>query len=507
MTMLALDWNATRVRAVLGAAGDYPVPVPLAPPSLDLPIAISLNKSAPEVGASALRLCRSAAHLVCQAFLPHLTDQSIPGLRWQAGRHSLDARAACDLVWRRLHSLSATSQGIVLTLPGYLLPEQALTLGRLGEHARLSVLGSVPTILTAALAGHAEQFWLRTVLVVDVDDHALTLGWVKLVADKAQLIDSRSFTHLGLRCWNERLLNVLSDLCVRQHRRDPRDAPMAEQSLYDQLEPLTEAALKHQAIQLGVQGQQWFKHLLVHPEQTLQFCRPLARQAAHEAEHLLLCWPPSELPRCIVLTHQAGRLPGLVEALWPLVSPSSSAETKLPANNETGYHDEDFGEELMFPDTEERGGVMVLPPEAPARSAHGLAELFRKGSLPAGHLETIAPLSGPPPVAAGPPRLHFQGRDYLLREASFTLGSQFGCQLQFDRHEYPDVSARHCEILCDQRTFTLHNRSREGTLVNDYPVSGSIVLHAGDRIRLGPHGPLLRFLGTSLPRSADAVFV
>lgn len=507
MTMLALDWNATRVRAVLGEAGHYPLPVPLAPPGLDLPLAISLEKPAPEVGAAGLRQCRRAVHLVCQGFLPHLADQATPGPRWQAGRHSFDARAACALVWHRLHSLSSTSQGIVLTLPGYLLPAQALTLRRLGEHARLSVLGSASSVLTAALAGHAEQFWQRSVLVVDVDDHALTLGWVKAQADKAQLVQSRSFTHLGLRFWNERLLNVLSDLCVRQHRRDPRDAPLAEQSLYDQLEPLADAALQHQAIQLAVQGQQWFKHLLVHPEQTVQFCGPLACQAAHEAEQLLLSWPASELPRCILLTHQAGRLPGLVEALRTVALSSSSAETKLPANNETGYHDDDFGEELMFPDTEERGGVMVLPPEACARSAHGLAELFGKGGLLAGHLETIAPLAAPAPVDAGPPRVHFLGRDYLLREASFTLGTQFGCQLQFDRREYPDVSARHCEILCNQRTFTLHNRSRAGTLVNDYPVSAAMVLRAGDRIRLGPHGPLLRFLGASLPHPVDTVFV
>src|ERR1019366_3869318 len=212
-------------------------------------------------------------------------------------------------------------------------------------------------------------------------------------ADKAHLIESRSFTQLGLRVWKERLLDVLSDLCVRQHRRDPRDAPLAEQSLYDQLEPLTDAALKHQSIQLGVQGQQWFKHLLVHPEHTVQICQPLARQAAGAAEQLLVCWPATELPRCILLTHQAGRLPGLVEALQAHVLPNSSTETKLPATSETNYHEDDFGEALMFPDAEERGGVWVLPPEAPARSAHGLAELFRNGTLPPGHLETIAPLA------------------------------------------------------------------------------------------------------------------
>jgi hypothetical protein len=393
MTMLALDWNATRVRAVLGAAGDYPLPVPLEPPGLDLPIAISLAPAVPEVGGAALRQCRSAAHLVCQAYLPHLTNAPGQGRLWRAGRHSLGARNACDLVWRKLHSLCKNAQGIVLALPSYLQPAQAEALRRLGERAGLPVLGSAPTILTAAVTGHAEQFWQRSVLVIDVDDHALTVGWVKALADKAHLIDSRSFPHLGASFWKERLLNLLSDLFVRQHRRDPRDAPMTEQSLYDQLEPLTDAVLKHQAIHLGVQGQQWFKHLLVHPEQTMQFCQPLARQAAQAAEQMLVCWPVTELPRCILLTHQAGRLPGLVKALQSHVLPGSSSETRLPAAQETNYHEDDFGEELMFPESEERGGVMVLPPEAPARSAHGLAELFRNGTLPRGHLETIAPLA------------------------------------------------------------------------------------------------------------------
>jgi FHA domain len=506
MTMLTLDWNATRVRAVLGAAGDYPLPVALEPPSIDLPIAISLAHAAPEIGTAALRQCRSAPHLVCQAYLPHLTATPGQGRLWQAGRHSLGARDACELVWRKLQKLGADTQAIILALPGYLQPAQAEVLRRLGERGRLPVLGSMPTILAAALAAHVEQFWERSVLVIDADEHALTIGWVKALADKAHLIESRSFPQLGVRFWKERLLNVLSDLCVREHRRDPRDAPLAEQSLYDQLDPLTDAAVKHQAIQLGVQGQQWFKHLLVHPEQTIQCCTPLARQAIQAAHQMLLSWPASELPRCILLTHEAGRLPGLVEAMHSLVLPNASAETRLPAQ-ETNYHEDDFGDELMFAETDEPGGVLVLPPEAPARAAHGLAELFRTGALPRGHLETIAPLAAPPPVDAGPARLHFLGRDYLVREASYVLGSQFGCQLHFDKAEHPEVAARHCEIVRDGHGFILHNRCRDGTLINDQHLVGATALHAGDRIRLGPRGPQVRFLGKSLPRSVTNVFV
>jgi hypothetical protein len=504
MTMLALDWNATRVRAALGEAGDYPLPVALDPPGIDLPLAIYLGKSAPEVGGAALRQCRSAAHLVCRAFLPHLTEQTSQGPLWQAGRRTLDAHAACELVWRKLHPLGASMCGIVLTVPSYLLFSQAGMLRRLGEQARLNVVGSASTILTAAVAAHAEHFWLRSVLVIDVDEHALTLGWVRASADKAHLVENRSVPHLGLRFWHERLINVVSDLCVRQHRRDPRDAPQAEQSLYDQLDLLIDAFLKHQAIQLGVQGQQWFKNLQVQPEQTAEFCKPLIRQAVHEAERLLSFWPASQLPRRILLTHEAGRLPGLVEALRSAASADSPGETRLPASNETNYHDEDFGEELLFADTEEGGGVMVLPPESPARTAHGLAELFRQGALAAGHLDTVAPLPVLPPADSGAPRLHFLGRDYPLRESTFTLGSQWGCQLQFDRREYPDVSARHCEIVCEQRAFILYNRCHEGTMVNEYLVAGSVVLHAGDRLRLGLRGPLLRFLGTTSAQGSGA---
>jgi FHA domain len=495
MTMLALDWNATRVRAVLGVAGDYALPVALDPPNIDLPIAINLDSREPEVGAMALRHARNAPQLVCQEYLPHLTDTPGQGRLWQGGRHSLGARTACELVWRKLHSLSANTLGVFLSLPGYLQPPQATALRQLGERAKLPVLGSAPTLLTAALAGHVEQFWQRSVLVVDADDHALTLGWVKAMADKAHLVESRSFPQLGGRCWKERLLNVLSDLCVLHHRRDPRDVPLAEQSLFDQLDPLTDAALKHQAIQLAVQGKQWFKHLLVHPEQTTQFCAPLANSVVQAANQLLLCWPASELPRCILLTQSAARLPGLAEALETLVLGNSGMETRIPTL-ETNYHDEDFGDELMFPETEERGGVLVLSAEGPARSAHALAAQIADGTLGTGHHRSIAPLATPPAVDAGPARLNVQGRDYLLRDGGLTLGSQFGCQLHFDRNEHPEVAPRHCAIVHDAHGFTLHNLGRDATLVNDQHVAGPVVLHPGDRIRLGLRGPLIRFLGS-----------
>ena len=343
-------------------------------------------------------------------------------------------------------------------------------------------------------------------LVIDVDDHALTIGWVKTLAGKANLVESRSFAHLGQRHWNERLINALADLFIRQHRLDPRDSPYAEQSLYDQLDVLADAGQQHHAIQLAVQGQQWFKHLLVHPEQTVQFCQALGQKVTHEAKQILQCWPIDEWPRTILLTQAAGRLPGLTPLLQSLVRPSEAMnETKLPQTKGTNFEGEDFGDELVFLDDEERGSVIVLPADAPARAAHALAEHFAHGALPAAHLATAAPLSPAPSVEAGPPRLHFLGHDYLLRDGMFLLGTQFGSHLLLEPTDHPEVAARHCDIVCDRRGFILHNRSRDGTLVNEQPALGAVLLHAGDRIRLGPRGPLVRFLGTPARRGVFEV--
>src|SRR5262249_18266745 len=92
---------------------------------------------------------------------------------------------------------------------------------------------------------------------------------------------------------------------------------------------------------------------------------------------------------------------------------------------------------------------------------------------------------------------HYQGQDYPLTGLSFTLGRQPGCDLVFDAETHPDVASRHCEIRCQHQTFVLCDYSDRGTLVNEGVVETPLVLSAGDWIRLGPGGPLLRFLGNA----------
>jgi hypothetical protein len=493
MTLLGLDLNATSVRAVHGPTGDYPLGLPLDPPGEVLPMVLSLEKHAPEVGRAGLRLLRNQPHLTCSNFLAHLGTDGAHTKRWKAGRHHLDSSQALAVVWQRLGLACASSSGVVLSLPAYLSRSQSHLIHALAGKHRVPVLGSLPSLLATALAGYAEQAWDSCVLVLDIDDHALSIGLVRAALGQAHLLETRHFPSLGLKVWQDRLINALADSCVLQSRRDPRDVPYAEQALFEQLDALLDASLHGRMIQLGVQATQWYQNLVVHPEQTNGFCAQLARQVAREVELFFQAPAAEEIPASVLLTAQAGRLPGLARLLQSSME-EIAQEATAPALKPCTTLLEDFGEGLIQ-DSNPIVSVALMASDAPARAAHGIGPFFQRGDVPYGHLELVAPLPLPQPVEAGPPRLHFQGQDFFLTDPSFTLGSQVGCHLIFDALRFPVVAPRHCEILFDHRTYLLHNRSHEGTLVNDNPVAGSTILHAGDWIRLGPDGPQVRFLG------------
>lgn len=75
-----------------------------------------------------------------------------------------------------------------------------------------------------------------------------------------------------------------------------------------------------------------------------------------------------------------------------------------------------------------------------------------------------------------------------------TVGRGAECQLRMDPDRDLDVSGRHAAFL--QRPDGWHLvdvGSRNGTFLNDAPVTGEVALTDGDRIALGAAGPVLRF--------------
>jgi hypothetical protein len=154
----------------------------------------------------------------------------------------------------------------------------------------------------------------------------------------------------------------------------------------------------------------------------------------------------------------------------------------------------DFGDLLLS--ALNRREVRILSPDAVAATAHELAVRIHRGDLPPGRLESLPlPESVNGVMASGPARLNFRGHDHILPAGAFTLGRDPSCDLVFESEQYPHVSGRHCEIISDRRNYTLCDRSRHGTLLNERLIDKQAALHSGDWIRLGPHGPVLRFLG------------
>jgi pSer/pThr/pTyr-binding forkhead associated (FHA) protein len=78
-----------------------------------------------------------------------------------------------------------------------------------------------------------------------------------------------------------------------------------------------------------------------------------------------------------------------------------------------------------------------------------------------------------------------RGRSLTLRDTTFTIGRDSGCQLRADSES---ISRRHCEILVTEAGVLLRDLgSMNGTLVNGGAVRGEIVpLEDGDRLEIGP---------------------
>jgi hypothetical protein len=192
-------------------------------------------------------------------------------------------------------------------------------------------------------------------------------------------------------------------------------------------------------------------------------------------------------PGAILLTAAVARLPGFAAAVESVYPEPAPAQPIAP---------DDFSEGLLEESAASHPSLYLLTPDAAARAAHALAARTHHREAPRGRLQTAALLQ-PPSPDAGEPRLHFRGQDFPLGSSVFLLGRHPDCDLVFDSEHYPAVSSQHCEIVRDRLGYLLRDRSRHGTLINERPVVQQCALHSGDSIRLGPGGPLLRFLGAA----------
>ena len=324
---LGVDLNAGRARAANGRAVRNKL-FPLDEPQPDLPLAISLEKRTPEVGRAAYAVCRKLPHAICAGYLPMLGQaQEWKGEPNRAlrgrGPGPRPRTAAGRAAGSRRGELRAPDLPVAAT--GWPAPRRSPS----GRSSRSAGTATTPLALAAERAthylyGHEEadesprpgrSITPTSVLIVDVDDHALTVAVVRMSEEEVRTIGSATFPRLGARLWRDRLLDALADRCVRICRRDPRDTADAEQMLFDQIEESIDRARTGQRVSLTVRSTHWFQDLVLTPADLDGFCVPLCRQAAEEVRHLLASLNEIEPPRAAWLTHDAGRLPGLAAAL------------------------------------------------------------------------------------------------------------------------------------------------------------------------------------------------
>lgn len=378
---LGIDLNATRARAATGRTSRNRILL-LDDPHPDLPLAISLEKRTPELGRAGLKLIRRMPHLTCGNYLPQLGRPQ----EWKGGRHRLDATSAITVLFEKLLGLCSACENIYLALPTYLTVPQVAKLNGAASKARFPIKGTA----TAAVALAADRVMAQhnakpskddtsdddrslsllrpgkagqpfDIVIVDADEQALTSNLIRVEPNHVCLAATSVVPRLSARLWKDRLLDALSDRCVRVCRRDPRDSADAEQALYEQIDDCLDRIRFGQKISLTIRSAHWFQDLVLQPEEFEGFCATQVRETANSVTDLITSSALPEPPRAVWMTHEASRLPGLGKALHRNMA--------------------------------ERTSVGVLRPEAIAVAMAGLGERWQAGDLPNTHLDTAIPIT------------------------------------------------------------------------------------------------------------------
>ncbi|MFO0937439.1 MAG: hypothetical protein U0798_13090 [Gemmataceae bacterium] len=386
---VGIDLTSSRIRTVVCGAGPDR-PLVLDAPAIDLALAVHLDRKPLDVGQVGYTSIRRAPHHVAINFLPHVTESKA----WKAGRQTLSADAALGVAFAKIApSVSNEAEAIGLAVPAYLTPPQAAACAGTAAANKLPIAGTVQAAL-AVVAERTETI-LRgdpaseeadgdrpagivpirnhadgpgSAVVIDVDDHALSASVVWVDRGETRLLMSASWPKLSKRAWRDRLIDAVSDRCVRLCRRDPRDSADAEQSLFEQLENAVEHAASNRAVAFHLRAAHWYQDLVLQPPDLDAVCVPLVNQLIHSLTELIYSSGVPAPPRAIWSTVAASHLPGLAQAIY-----ENSAESTT---------------------------VSTLPIDAIAAAAARLAPRWLSGELPRTHLDAVLPFAPAMPALA-----------------------------------------------------------------------------------------------------------
>ncbi len=359
LRLVGIDLNATRLRAVVAGEGRTR-PILLDDAGEDLPLFLRLDQRVPQPGADAVDSCRLNPHLICSNFLGSIGQPH----EWRSERHVLTPESATKLTFDKLlRHIAAESDSAGLALPVYLSISQVRTVLELAQECRLPVRGSAAAPLALGAHRASTLGGPATVLLVDVDEFALSGTVIQVGPTDVRILGSAYWPQVSLRNWKNRLLDGMSDHCVRICRRDPRDSAEAEQGMYDQLETVMEQTRTGQRATMQIRGEHWFQDLAHQPEQVEGYCGNLIKLAGEGLKQLLLSSALSSPPQAIWFSHAAGRLPGLAARIYKH-SPEQTA-------------------------------VSILPQNAAAEAVAAILPRWLQGGLPRIHLDSVLPFDKP----------------------------------------------------------------------------------------------------------------
>src|SRR5262249_30809095 len=115
MSLVGVDINASRARAVAGPALQALNLVYLDADHIELPLPPTLEKKPPRAGRAGPPLTPPRPPPACHNFLPYLGH----GHLWATEQHRLDADAALTIVFRNLAGVLRRSAGLAFCLPAY----------------------------------------------------------------------------------------------------------------------------------------------------------------------------------------------------------------------------------------------------------------------------------------------------------------------------------------------------------------------------------------------------
>jgi hypothetical protein len=386
--LLGLDLTASRVRG-LAVAGGHTNAVPLDRTTDELPLFINLEPRVPDVGRSGYAAARRHPHLVCSNFLPQLGQTR----EWRGTRATLTPETALAAVFEKIRpAVLAEADAAAIALPSYLVAPQVKALREIAAKGKFPTVGTASAPL--AVAAHRAKLILSPrktpagganadgsnwvvpirpleagpgdVVIVDVDEYALSAAAVSVQPAEVRLLSLAAWPKLSLKAWKDRLIDALSDRCVRLCRRDPRDSADAEQALFEQLDTALEKIRQAQPVTLTLRGEKWYQDLVQQPTDFDSHCAPLIRSAAENLRQIVANAGAAAPPRAVWLTDTAAKLPGLAAAI--------------------------------FQNSSERTEVAVLPPDAVTEAAAALQARWQADRLPRVHLDGLIGLE----VAAKP---------------------------------------------------------------------------------------------------------